>query len=889
MKSFFNCLILCGLVIAVGCSGGSPKPPTVPPGGTGDVYLITSLEASNDNPYVNTAVLVTAAVTVNGAAAPDGTSVEFIANGGVFTSGGTRATVLTTGGQASVTFGATEAGGYAVQARVKTVTSQIQIVYRNPDNTGDLQMYSINPREGSYAGGETVVLTGKGIAAPVEVYFTVQGIQYQAIVDDVIPSVPAESGGTITVRTPEPTAADPTQTSTADVRVVVMAGTPDEQSVTSISAFTYISDSVTIGDPVIFGVEPYYGRSQGGETVTILGLNFGVDVTKEMVKNFDEVYFTFQGEQLVAQVERWSANQIEVITPRFSLIPLTQDQNAGVLLTRTGGAANVQKNDIFIVQTDVVQPAITGISPTAGPLDGGTMVTIIGHGFEVPVQVLFGTLEATDIQVFDDQSFGDNDLITCRTPDQSQQGQTPPFSVEVKVTNLATGNNATSPQNFTYGDNLYISQANPTEGQIGDLLTLFGAGFEDPLTVWFANNIEFDVIAVTGTELTLRSPTSLAPTCGDRTGNFRVVLNESNREATGGTYTLLGSSPTVTGVEPIFVEETAFGNGVVPGEIDIFGVRFADELLVRINNYTIAPNDTEVISSEIIHVNQIPAPNDFGLVFNTGSCTTGNGLPGIRNEPTPVDVTVRNLPLGCEDTLAEALVYIPEDQDCVAAPVLNVNFDANFSATAAGTCSPAHPVELRNDGEGTLEIQSVLLVGRFFFDMGASNQNAGPITVPAFTADTSLSVYFCPDVANGLQYNGTLVISSNDAGSPRQIDLTGLESTPPEITTSPYGDGDTWSFPATTAGNCSAPETLVITSSGISDLTLASVTSSDNVQFNIINPPTTPLVLTPSQTYNLDVQFCPTASGPVAGTLTIDHDASNTADPIVIDFAGTGL
>ena len=51
------------------------------------------------------------------------------------------------------------------------------------------------------------------------------------------------------------------------------------------------------------------------------------DHTKEIVKNFDEVYFTFNGQELLAQVERYSANQIEVITPRFSLTPLTADQN----------------------------------------------------------------------------------------------------------------------------------------------------------------------------------------------------------------------------------------------------------------------------------------------------------------------------------------------------------------------------------------------------------------------------------------------------------------------------------------------------------------------------------------------------------------------------------
>ncbi len=894
MKSFFNILILCGLVFLVACSGGSPKPPVVTPPPGGDVWLITALQASNNNPLVNVPVLVTATVTLNGAAAPDGTRVEFLNNGGLFlpSNGTNAAAVLTTGGQAAITFGASEAGGYAVQARVKTVTAQVQIIYRNPDNTGGLQMWSINPAEGSYAGGETVVITGKGIATPVEVYFAVQGISYQAIVDQVIPSVPAESGGTITLRTPQPTAADTNITSAAEVRVVVKAGSTDEESQAYPSAFTYISDSVIVGDPVIFGVEPFYGRSQGGETVTILGLNFAVDVTKELVKNFDEVYFLFNGQQLLAQVERWSANQIEVITPRFSLTPLTADQNAGVLLTRNDGGADVQKNDVFIVQSDIAQPEITGISPTAGPLDGGTMVSIIGHGFEIPVQVLFGDLEATDVQVFNDQSLGDNDLITCRTPDYSQQVQTPPYSVEVKVTNLATGNNATSPQNFTYGDNLYVSQANPTEGQIGDLLTLFGAGFEDPLTVWFASNIEFDVIAVTGTELTLRSPTSLAPTCADRTGGFRVVLNESNREATGGTYTLLGSNPTITSVDPIFVTETDNGNGVTPDEIDIYGVRFAEDLLVLVNNFTVSPDRVTVETSQHIIVDGIPAPNDFGLVFSTTSCTTGTGLAGIRQVPTAVNVTVRNLPVGCSNTLNQTLVYVPEDESCVVAPVMAIS-TPSFPATAAGTCSLPQPLVISNNGAGTLEIQTLFLQGRFFFQAGF-NQDAGPLTLPPYTSDNSLNLYFCPDLANGALYNGQLVITSNNPGSPNNFPLSGTEATPePEIRTEPISHGENWPFDDTANPNCSATETLQIFNDGGAPLTLQSVTSSDDVQFHIINPPGANYVVAPAGSFDLDVEFCPdnSGAGPRTGTLTINHDAPalNPPNPIVINFLGTAL
>ncbi len=659
------------------------------------------------------------------------------------------------------------------------------------------------------------------------------------------------------------------------------------------AAFTYVGNiEPPVGvppTPVVFGIDPYYGRSAGGETVTILGMNFEWDKpAKTIERTFNQVYFTFRGQELLAQVERSSATQIEVITPRFSLTPLTADENAGIKLTRVG-YDDVVKNDIFIVRADVAQPDITGISPTAGPLDGGTVVTISGHGFQLPLQVMFGDLEATEIQLFDDPSIADNDVITCRTPDYSQQNQVPPISVTVRVTNLQNGLSDIAAQTFRYGDVLYVGQANPTEGQIGDELALFGSGFEDPLTVFFlgGGTTEFDVLQVTGTQLTLRSPTDMAPTCSNRTGNFRVILNQSNQQAEGGTYTLLGSNPTITAVDPIFVQETSNGNGVTPSEIDILGVRFAENLLVRVNSYTIDPAYVTVESEELIHVDQIPAPNDFFLVFNTTSCTTQQGLLGIKNVPTPVNVTVRNLPLGCESTLAQTLVYMPEDTSCQVAPNMAVSLTP-FPDTEAGTCSLPQTLTINNNGAGSLTIQTLVLQGRFFFNAG-SNQNAGPLVIPPFGFDTSLSIFFCPDVVTGGQYLGQLTITSNNPGSPNSYGLVGIEATPPEIGTSPVGNGQTWSFPDTSNPACSAPQTFTISNIGVSVLTLQSVTSSDNVQFHLINPPAANTQLDPGIDYLLDVEFCPAgvAAG-ITADLTINHDASNVVSPIVVTMEGNG-
>ncbi len=287
--------------------------------------------------------------------------------------------------------------------------------------------------------------------------------------------------------------------------------------------------------------------------------------------------------------------------------------------------------------------------------------------------------------------------------------------------------------------------------------------------MWFAGNIEFDVIAVTGTELTLRSPTSLAPTCADRSGNFRVVLNESNREATGGNYTLLGSNPTVTSVDPIFIDEIGGGAGTAPSEIDIYGVRFNDEVLVAINNFTVNTENVTVISSEHIHVSGIPTPNDFGrdTFFSTNQCIVPNsGLIGEQEAPTAVDVRVENLPLGCQNTLAQALVYQPETQTCVEVPPsiglqnppdgLLVFLDQ----APAPPCSPPGQVTVVNDGPNPVTINSASLGTGVNFQF--TNVPGYPIVLQDQGATFTFEVEFCP---SGLGFFEDSLSVNSDGGT----------------------------------------------------------------------------------------------------------------------------
>jgi hypothetical protein len=375
MKRFIPYIALLALVAMVGCSADSPraKPaPTVVP----EAWSISSLTASNTAPFVGTVILVDAAATLNGSPAPDDTVINFEASGGAFGSGTTAASVLSDGGTASVAFFAEVAGTYVIRARVSGASRELPVEYKDRATTDALQLTSVNPRRGSYAGGDQVVITGKGIQSPVDVFFDLDGFPYQAIIVGVTDSVPLSADGTVTVITPAFTGTDTGIQQTADVRVNTNAGTGSQETDTLPDAFVLLPG----GGPLIFGVQPSSGRSSGGEVVNVLGQGFGSVASDLSVSFADTAGVVKIGAVMAVSPD---GTQIQVETPRFSTIPLEADEPQDVTVATVDGVTSLE--DAFIVLADEPTPAIASISPIAGPLDGGTLVTIFGSGFQVPV------------------------------------------------------------------------------------------------------------------------------------------------------------------------------------------------------------------------------------------------------------------------------------------------------------------------------------------------------------------------------------------------------------------------------------------------------------------------------------------------------------------------
>lgn len=95
-----------------------------------------------------------------------------------------------------------------------------------------------------------------------------------------------------------------------------------------------------------------------------------------------------------------------------------------IIQAGTNPAQVAVSNFVLTVTYTSTSPAVAGISPAQGPLEGGTPVTISGSGFTGATSAKFGGASGTSFSVVNDNT------ITCNTPPRL----TKPGPVTVTVT-----------------------------------------------------------------------------------------------------------------------------------------------------------------------------------------------------------------------------------------------------------------------------------------------------------------------------------------------------------------------------------------------------------------------------------------------------------------------
>jgi len=326
---------------------------------------------------------------------------------------------------------------------------------------------------------------------------------------------------------------------------VVVIGPGGSSAIGPAAKFTYTTPTA----PIVNGISPSSGSTDGGTQVTIFGTGFATATGVKFGTNAVQVYPSTD-------------------TMLFVGAPAASAGMIDVTVVNAAGSSVAGPADKF---TYVAPggPVVQALSRNHGTAPGGDQVIIIGTGLSMAGTVRFGTaaLGANVIGVIDD-----NHLNVTAPPG------TAGTTVDVTVT-APTGTSITSSADrFSYVAatvpiiNGVVVNTGPTTG--GTSVSLIGSGFTGVTSVMFGTNAATGVSSYADTSLTATSPAasvgSVDITVTTPVGTSAISGADKFTYQTPTTPVIYGISPR-TGITTGNTQVAVFGSGLIPGSIVRFG------------------------------------------------------------------------------------------------------------------------------------------------------------------------------------------------------------------------------------------------------------------------------------------------------------------------------
>jgi hypothetical protein len=486
--------------------------------------------------------------------------------------------------------------------------------------------------------------------------------------------------------------------------------------------------------PTISSISPVSGLPTGNQQVIITGTNFRVPVRVL----FDPGSGTAAKEAFVTNV---TPTQITAITPAFDL-GVSQQLVVSITVIVEAGSPTEQratKASAFTYTAPVLTPVFRALSPTSGPIDGGTRIAITGDAFEAPVQVFFGSAQAQVLSV----TFHEIDVMSPTARDTNPNGSgTVTGPVDIKILNVNSGKSVTAPAAFRYVNKMQITAITPNQGPFtgGTKFTIDGTGFSDPVTVYL-DGIPASVTKVSASEIVGFSGGIALTGCADAAGPV-IVTNVDNGDTATAPINWIYRV-----LKPVIVSVTATpvtlgGNATVTVANAVGFPRITiGGISAPITGQTDNGNGTTTFTI------QVPTT----LTLTGLSC----GVAGATApQATPFDVTYTSLTTGCTDTLIKGITVIPP-----ATPTLFLSpngfgpFTAVITPASAGppptpvSVAPSAPqtVTIVNTGSGVLSVTGISASGA-----GCARFSIVPLIPPSPTVNLNQ----CDTQPVTVQYNG---------------------------------------------------------------------------------------------------------------------------------------
>ena len=392
--------------------------------------------------------------------------------------------------------GVTTSDTLQVNLTVSTVSRTFVVYPRVVQNTliattttiGAPTVTGISPNSGMTNGGNSVTITGTNLLGVSAVHFgSASATSF------------ANGGATqITVTSPKSGAAG-----TVDITVTTPGGT----SVTSpADRFTYVAA------PTVSSISPNSGPTTGNTSVTITGTNF----SGATAVNFGPNTATYTIN---------SPSKITATSPSSTIAG-----SVDITVTTAGGTSVTSNADQFTYTAILM---VTGISPTAGPLAGGTVVTITGMEFTGVTGVKFGSNIAS-------YAFISDTSITATSPAGSG-------TVDITVTTPSGTSPTSYADQFTYQATPTVTLISPISGPLrgGTIVTIAGTNLTGATAVNFGANAAITYTVNSATSITATSPAGSASTV-----DITVTSPSGTSSTSSADKFTYQTGPTVTGISP---------------------------------------------------------------------------------------------------------------------------------------------------------------------------------------------------------------------------------------------------------------------------------------------------------------------------------------------------
>jgi len=503
----------------------------------------------------------------------------------------------------------------------------------------------------------------------------------------------------------------------------VVAGRYDDTTVTAANAYTYVAS------PGITAVSPNTGLIAGGDTVTITGTGFSEGIKVKFAGNY------------IASPTRVSDTSITFVTPATA-----KPGSVDVVVEDTYGQVSTVTNGFTYRLPD---PVVTSVSPSAGPMGGGTTIMINGTGFvnnpdgATWYQVRVGGVLATGV------TYVNSTTLTAVTPAGTIGLK------DVTVSSIHT-NTITLANSFTYTAQSYAftnTALNLSKDEPGTLTITARDGSNIPVTSPTATTVNLTSSSTGGA-----FARSLTEDIATRWTYTSVVIPAGQSSVTVYYKDTISGTPTITGTvsgtapftqvatisSPFRFVVTGVSDPIKSGVASSVTIRVTDKNGNQRNDYTGTIVFSSDDSSATVPANYTMRASDYGIKTFTNGVTMGSigeycvtaadSIDGAVARGQQCNITVQAPNIG---TISKLAIITPEQRITAG----------KFSSPITIQTQDVDGISIPVAADKQIYLHSPSTTGEFSTD-GINWSGSMPVAATIKAGSSSVNVYFRDSTAH---------------------------------------------------------------------------------------------------------------------------------------------